>query len=281
MPTVIGVRFRTSPKVYYFGPGEHDGLEPGDYVIVDTTRGQEAGIVAFHAREVSADEIPGTLKNIVRPATALDLTEMERYVQREEHALEVSREKVIESGLPMKVIRADYSFDGSHLTFYFAAEKRVDFRNLVKELAREFRTRIELRQVGVRDEVKLVGGHGMCGRQHCCASWLPEFRPISIRMAKQQNLPLSPMEISGVCGRLLCCLAFENDYYVEAKRNMPRVGQVVSTPHGEGKVVGVNVVKETLTVRTSGETTVTVKASDLDSKPTEGGRDSRRRRKRR
>jgi cell fate regulator YaaT (PSP1 superfamily) len=281
MPTVIGVRFRTSPKVYYFGPGEYQDLRPHDYVIVETTRGQEAGIVAFGACEIDASHIPGTLKDIVRPATALDLTEMERYAQREEQALKTCSQKVLETGLPMKMIRAHYSFDGSHLTFYFAAEKRVDFRDLVRELAREFRTRIELRQVGVRDEVKLVGGYGMCGREHCCASWLPDFRPISIRMAKQQDLPLSPMEISGVCGRLLCCLAYENDYYIEAKRQMPRVGQVIDTPHGEGKVVGVNVVKEALTVQVSGETTVIVKASEVGTKPSEEDQSERRRSRRR
>jgi cell fate regulator YaaT (PSP1 superfamily) len=281
MPTVIGVRFRTSPKVYYFGPGEHQGLRPDDYVIVETTRGQEAGIVAFGACEIDAAQIPGTLKDIIRPASALDLTEMERYMQREGQALETGAQKVVEAGLPMKMIRAHYSFDGNHLTFYFAAEKRVDFRNLVRELAREFRTRIELRQVGVRDEVKLVGGYGMCGREHCCASWLPDFRPISIRMAKQQDLPLSPMEISGVCGRLLCCLAYENDYYIEAKRQMPRVGQVIDTPHGEGKVVGVNVVKEAVNVQLSGETTVTVKSSDVGTRPAEEGQGSPPRRRRR
>jgi cell fate regulator YaaT (PSP1 superfamily) len=281
MPTVIGVHFRTSPKVYYFGPSEYHDLKPGDYVIVDTTRGQEAGIVAFGACEISEDQIPGTLKDIVRSASALDLTEMERYMQSEQLALETCQQKVLEAGLPMKMIRAHYSFDGSHLTFYFAAEKRVDFRNLVRELAREFRTRIELRQVGVRDEVKLVGGYGMCGREHCCASWLPDFRPISIRMAKQQDLPLSPMEISGVCGRLLCCLAYENDYYIEAKRQMPRVGQVIDTPHGEGKVVGVNVVKECVTVQVSGDTTVIVRASEVGTRPAEQAQDSRSRRRRR
>jgi cell fate regulator YaaT (PSP1 superfamily) len=265
--------------VYFFGPGKYADLAPEDYVIVDTTRGQEAGIVAFGACEIDKDQIPGTLKDIVRPATALDLTEMEGYLQREEHALEVCREKVAESGLPMKVIRANYSYDGSHLTFYFAADKRVDFRALVKELAREFRTRIELRQVGVRDEVKLVGGYGMCGREHCCASWIPEFRPISIRMAKQQDLPLSPMEISGVCGRLLCCLSYENDYYGEAKRSMPRLGKVIKTPHGEGRVVGVNVIKETLTVQVSAGTTVTVDASDLQGQPEGQAQQSRRRRR--
>jgi cell fate regulator YaaT (PSP1 superfamily) len=283
MPTVIGIRFRTSPKVYYFAPGEYEGLQPGDYVIVDTARGQEAGEVAFPAREVAADEIRGTLKPITRLATAVDLTQMERYQQREKHALARCREQVTEFSLAMKVIRAEYNFDGTHLTFYFTAEKRVDFRALVKSLAHTFRTRIELRQVGVRDEVKLVGGYGLCGRQHCCRSWLPDFRPISIRMAKQQDLPLSPMEISGVCGRLLCCLSYENDYYGEVKKLLPRVGRTVVTVHGEGKVVSVNVLTQSVTVQLPGETTVTVGVDELDrsSKPDERSSGKGRRRNRR
>jgi cell fate regulator YaaT (PSP1 superfamily) len=201
---------------------------------------------------------------------------MERYQQREKQALHTCRAAVTESGLPMKVIRADYNFNGTHLTFYFTAEKRVDFRSLVKDLARKFRTRIELRQVGVRDEVKLVGGYGLCGRPHCCATWMPEFRPISIRMAKQQNLPLSPMEISGACGRLLCCLAYENDYYAEVKKRLPRVGRTIHTPHGEGKVTAVNVIREDVTVRLSGDTTITIPASELESAPQQDSRRSRR-----
>jgi cell fate regulator YaaT (PSP1 superfamily) len=276
MPKVVGIKFRTSAKVYYFAPGDAEHLEPRDYVIVETARGQEAGIVAFAPREVPLDQIPGTLKSILRPATAVDLTQMERHQQREKQALHTCRAEVAASGLPMKVIRAEYNFNGTHLTFYFTAEKRVDFRSLVKDLAREFRTRIELRQVGVRDEVKLVGGYGLCGRPHCCATWMAEFRPISIRMAKQQNLPLSPMEISGVCGRLLCCLAFENDYDAEVQKRLPRVGRVVSTPQGEGKVIGVNAIREDVTVRLSGNTTVTIPASELDTPPRPGGRPSRR-----
>ena len=167
----------------------------------------------------------------------------------------------------MKMIRAEYNFDGTHLTFYFTAEKRVDFRALVKELARMFKARIELRQVGVRDEVKLLGGYGLCGRPHCCATWLSEFRPISIKMAKQQDLPLSPMEISGVCGRLLCCLAYENDFYVEAKKHMPRVGEVIDTPQGRGKVIALNVLLETIAVRLESDVTSTFALEDLHSAP--------------
>ncbi|MBN1640457.1 MAG: stage 0 sporulation family protein [Anaerolineae bacterium] len=276
MPTVVGVKFRTSAKVYYFSPGDATHLEPGDWVIVETARGQEAGTVAFVPREVTEDEIPGTLKSILRPATALDLTQMERYQQREKQALHTCRAEVAASGLPMKVIRAEYNFSGTHLTFYFTAEKRVDFRSLVKDLARHFRTRIELRQIGVRDEVKLIGGYGLCGRPHCCATWLPDFRPISIRMAKQQDLPLSPMEISGVCGRLLCCLAYENDYYAEVKKRLPRVGRTIDTPHGEGKVIGVNVVREDITVLLGGDTTVTIPASELESLPQQADRPPQR-----
>jgi cell fate regulator YaaT (PSP1 superfamily) len=281
MPRVVGVKFRTSAKVYYFAPGDVEGLEPGDWVIVETARGQEAGTIAFVPREVPQEEIPGTLKAILRAATAVDLTQMERYQQREKQALHACRAEVASVGLPMKVIRAEYNFSGTHLTFYFTAEKRVDFRSLVKDLARRFRTRIELRQVGVRDEVKLIGGFGLCGRPHCCATWMPEFRPISIRMAKQQNLPLSPMEISGVCGRLLCCLAFENDYYAETKKRLPRVGRTIDTPHGEGKVTGVNVIREDVTVRLSGDKTVTIPANELQQPPQQTDSGSRKKGRRR
>ena len=252
MPQVVGVKFRNSPKAYYFSPQGIEGLGRGDFVIVQTVRGKEAGTVAFPPCEVDEENIPSKLKGILRRATALDLTEMERCQQQEDDALVRCREKVEEHSLAMKVIRAEYNFDGSHLTFYFTAEKRVDFRALVRELARMFRARIELHQVGVRDEVKLLGGHGLCGRAHCCSTWMTEFRPISIRMAKQQNLPLSPMEISGVCGRLLCCLAYENDFYGEQKRRMPRTGSAVKTPKGEGTVTSVNLIQETVTVALQG-----------------------------
>jgi cell fate regulator YaaT (PSP1 superfamily) len=264
MPQVIGVRFRDSAKVYYFSPEGATGLAERDYVIVETARGQEAGIVAFAPREVSEEEIPGKLKGILRLATAVDLTEMERYRQREKRALVRCRDKVTEYRLAMKVVRAEYNFNGTYLTFYFTAEKRVDFRALVKDLARTFRTRIELHQIGVRDEVKLLGGHGLCGRPHCCATWLAEFRPISIRMAKQQDLPLSPMEISGVCGRLLCCLAYENELYAQVKQEMPEIGSMVQSPRGMGRVISVNVPQETITVRLEDEVICTFDPQELD-----------------
>jgi cell fate regulator YaaT (PSP1 superfamily) len=281
MSKVVGVKFRNSAKVYYFAPNDLEGLEVGEYVIVETVRGQEAGTVAFAAREVEEKEIPGRLKGILRRATALDLTQMERYQQEEAGALSRCCEQVAEHKLPMKVIRAEYNFDGSYLTFYFVAEKRVDFRALVKELARIFQARIELRQVGVRDEVRLLGGYGLCGREHCCSTWMTEFRPISIRMAKQQNLPLSPMEISGVCGRLLCCLAYENDFYGEIKKRMPRKGSRVQTPQGIGQIVSVNVLRESVNVRLENEVMATFELSELGPVvQAPGGRSNQKRRRR-
>jgi len=175
------------------------------------------------------------------------------------------------------VIRAEYNYDGSYLTFYFTAEKRVDFRALVKELARIFQARIELRQVGVRDEVRLLGGYGLCGRPHCCSTWMTEFRPISIRMAKQQNLPLSPMEISGVCGRLLCCLAYENDFYSDLKKRMPRRGSQVQTPQGVGQVLALNMLQESVDVRLAGDVVATFELSELGTVVPESGQQSRNR----
>jgi cell fate regulator YaaT (PSP1 superfamily) len=281
MSQVVGVKFRNSVKVYYFSPEGLSGLEPGEYVIVETVRGQEAGTIAFAPREVPEKEIPGKLKGILRRATAVDLTEMERYHQREKQALYRCREKVAEINLPMKVVRAEYSFNGAYLTFFFTAEKRVDFRALVKDLARTFKARIELRQVGVRDEVKLLGGYGLCGRPHCCATWMSEFRPISIRMAKEQDLPLSPMEISGVCGRLLCCLAYENDFYCEVKRRLPRQGSQIQTPQGTGYVVSLNVLEESVDVRMEDDTVYTFALNELESSVREAQQTSRRRGRRR
>jgi cell fate regulator YaaT (PSP1 superfamily) len=281
MPQVVGVKFRNSAKVYYFSPEGLSGLEVGDYVIVETVRGQEAGTIALPPRDVPEKEIPGKLKGILRRATALDLTEMERYHQREEQALHRCCDKVAEFNLPMKVVRAEYSFNGAYLTFFFTAEKRVDFRALVKDLARTFKARIELRQVGVRDEVKLLGGYGLCGRPHCCATWMSEFRPISIRMAKEQDLPLSPMEISGVCGRLLCCLAYENDFYCEVKKHLPRQGSQVQTPQGMGYVVSLNVLEESVDVKMEDDTVYTFALNELESSVRESQQTSRRRGRRR
>jgi cell fate regulator YaaT (PSP1 superfamily) len=264
MPLVIGVRFNPATKVYYFGPGEFEDLETGEHVIVRTTRGEEIGQVVIAPHQVSNQEIVGQLKGVERRATALDLTQMSYYRYREQNALERCKQKVLEHNLPMKIVRAEYNYNGSRLVFYFAAEKRVDFRKLVQDLTRSFKARIELRQIGVRDEAKLMGGLGRCGQALCCATWLTEFNPVSIKMAKQQDLPLSPMEISGVCGRLLCCLVYENDYYAEIKRNLPRRGKMIDTPHGRGKVVQVNVIKEAVSVELESQVTVEVSRQELE-----------------
>jgi len=266
MPKIVGIRFKPVSKIYYFDPTGFEDLEAGDYVIVETARGREAGEVAIAPKEVSKDEVVGKLKGLVRRAEPWDLVQMEHYRCLECKALEMGREKVTEYGLPMKMIKAEYNFDGSHLAFYFAAEKRVDFRDLVRDLAKTFETKIELRQVGVRDEAKLIGGLGRCGRPLCCISFLSEFNPVSIKMAKQQNLPLSPMEISGLCGRLFCCLTYENEYYSEIKKKLPRVGKKVNTPYGRGKVIGINVLKETVNVELESEATVELPAKDVKDK---------------
>jgi cell fate regulator YaaT (PSP1 superfamily) len=277
MPEVVGIRFRQAGKIYYFDPTGFE-LKVGTYVIVDTARGEDVGQVVVAPRQVADGEVVGQLKGILRPAEPWDLLQMQQFRDREEEALEKCRQKVAEHGLPMKVIKAEYNFDGSRLVFYFTADKRVDFRKLVRELAKTFRSRIELKQVGVRDEAKMMGDRGCCGRPLCCASFLCEFDPVSIKMAKQQDLPLSPMEISGICGRLLCCLAYENDYYAEVKKRLPKVGDVVVTSYGSGKVTDINVLQETLSVDLGRETTVEISAEELktDEEPT-----SRRRRKRR
>lgn len=281
MPEVVGVRFRRAGKIYYFDPTGFEDLKVGTYVVVDTARGEDIGQVVMASKEVTDDRVVGQLKGILRPAQPWDLLQMQHFRDREGEALEKCRQKIAEYGLLMKVIKAEYNFDGSRLVFYFTAEKRVDFRKLVKELAKTFRSRIELKQVGVRDEAKLVGDLGRCGRPLCCASFLCEFNPVSIRMAKQQDLPLSPMEISGICGRLLCCLVYENDYYVEVKKRLPKVGDVVVTPLGSGKVSGINVLKETLSVELDSEATIEISAEELktDEKPTSPRRRSRRRRR--
>lgn len=280
MPEIIGVRFREAGKIYYFDPTGFKDLEVGDYVVVDTTRGEDIGQVIIAPRQVLDGEVVGQLKGIRRRAESWDLLQMQSFREREGQALEKCRQKIAEYGLSMKVIKAEYNFDGSRLVFYFTAESRVDFRKLVRELAKTFKARIELKQVGVRDEAKLVGDLGCCGRPLCCGSFLCEFNPVSIKMAKQQDLPLSPMEISGICGRLLCCLAYENDYYVEVKERLPKVGDIVATPLGPGKVTGINVLKETLTVELDSEATTEISAKELLSdKPTSRPR-RRRRRKR-
>ncbi len=266
MPKIVGIRFRPVSKIYYFDPTGFEDLEVGDYVIVETTRGREAGEVAIAPKEVPKDEVVSKLKGIIRRAEPWDLVQMEHYRCLEPEALKIGREKVAEYGLPMKLVKAEYNFDGSHLVFYFTAENRVDFRDLVRDLAKTLKAKIELKQVGVRDEAKLIGGLGRCGRPLCCISFLSEFNPVSIKMAKQQDLPLSPTEISGLCGRLLCCLTYENEYYAEVKKKLPRVGERVNTPYGPGKVTGVNALKETVNVELESAVTIELPAKGIKSK---------------
>lgn len=248
MPIVCGVKFKGTCKAYYFSPGDVTDLKINDYVVVETSRGKEMGLVTLPLRQVDDKKIVGQLKPILRRATPLDLLDAQGFQRQQPQALATCREHVERSGLPMKVVDAEYNFDGSRLTFYFAAEDRVDFRDLVRDLAHVFKTRIELRQIGVRDEAKILGGLGRCGRALCCATWLSEFYPVSIRMAKAQDLPLSPEEISGQCGRLLCCLGYENSYYQEVKGRFPKVGKFLQTPLGTGKVIKVSALRETVTV---------------------------------
>ncbi len=248
MPTVVGIRFKDSGKVYYFDPQHTEQLTQGDHVIVETVRGPELAKVAFPPKDVNQGEIVGELKPVLRRAEVTDFERMRLLNERHDEILTRCSEKVQEHQLPMRLVKAEYSFDGSRLTFYFTAEKRVDFRLLVRDLARTFKTRIELRQIGPRDEAKLLGGIGPCGRLLCCATFLPDYARVSIKMAKDQDLPLNPSKISGVCGRLLCCLAYEHEQYLDIKSVLPRRGAWVQTPEGPGEVVAVNVVRETVTV---------------------------------
>ncbi|NCC34092.1 MAG: hypothetical protein EOM24_19080, partial [Chloroflexia bacterium] len=247
MPIVIGIRFKDSGKVYYFDPQEFE-LQVGEPVIVETVRGMELARVAYERREVPTSEIVGELKPVVRRAESADLERFRDLQARHGEVLERCAEKVREHGLPMSLIKAEYSFDGSRLTFYFTAEKRVDFRLLVRDLARTFKSRIELRQIGPRDEARLLGGIGPCGRVLCCASFLPDYARVSIKMAKDQDLPLNPSKISGVCGRLLCCLSYEHEQYVAMRAELPRKGTWVQTPDGPGEVVAQQVLKQQLVV---------------------------------
>lgn len=244
MPNVVSIKFRGSYKVYYFSPGDIQGLLVNDQVIVETARGREMAQVVSPSLEVDHSAVVGELKPVVRRATTTDLLDAQNYRQMEEEACVRCKEQVTKLNLSMKIVSAEYSYDGSNLTFFFTSELRVDFRDLVRELARIFRTRIELRQIGVRDEAKSIGGVGKCGRPLCCSTWLPEFCPVSIRMAKQQDLPLSPMEISGCCGRLLCCLAYENDQYTEIKARFPKVGKTVQIACGLVKILKVDALSE-------------------------------------
>ncbi len=245
---VIGVRFKSSGRIYYFDPLDYTFAE-GDGVIVETARGQEFGEVAQGVTEVEDTMIVSPLKPVVRPATEKDASMREQNAAKEGDAFRVCQEMIAKHKLDMRLVSAEYSFNGSKLLFYFTADERVDFRELVKDLASQFRTRIELRQIGVRDEAKMIGGLGPCGRPVCCKAFLRDFHPVSIKMAKAQNLSLSPTKISGLCGRLMCCLQYEQAAYEEMRQKMPRVNREIQTPEGVGTVVENNVITEKTKVR--------------------------------
>ncbi|MCQ5201574.1 stage 0 sporulation family protein [Mordavella massiliensis] len=248
MIKVIGVRFRTAGKIYFFSPGKLE-IKQGDNVIVETARGVEFGYVAAGPREVEEDNITLPLKSVIRIATADDIRKEEKNREKEKEAFKICLEKIRKHGLEMKLIDAEYTFDNNKVLFYFTADGRIDFRELVKDLASVFRTRIELRQIGVRDETKIRGGIGICGRPLCCHTYLTEFAPVSIKMAKEQNLSLNPSKISGVCGRLMCCLTNEEETYEELNSRLPAVGDTVTTPEKlRGEVQSVNVLRQLVKV---------------------------------
>ncbi len=243
MITVIGVRFRHAGKIYYFDP-DNKIYEQGQNVIVETARGLEYGEVVTENREVEDSQVVQPLKKVTRLATEEDTQKYEQNKEKEKDAFAICKEKIIKHGLDMKLIDVEYTFDNNKVLFYFTSYERVDFRELVKELASIFKTRIELRQIGVRDETKMCGGIGICGRALCCHSFLGDFQPVSIKMAKEQSLSLNPIKISGICGRLMCCLKYEQDCYVEIRGRLPEVGDMVLTPDGKGEVLSVNVLRE-------------------------------------
>jgi len=276
MVTIVGVRFKKAGKIYYFLPGD-EALMIDDGVIVETARGVEYGTIVIGPKEVSKDNLVMPVKQVMRKATLKDLQQLEKNEEREEKAYAICLEKIAKRRLPMKLINVEYTFDMNKIVFFFTADGRIDFRELVKDLATVFRTRIELRQVGVRDEAKVLNGIGACGRPLCCSNFLGDFSPVSIRMAKDQNLSLNPTKISGVCGRLMCCLNYEDDLYkkggdlyVKKDRNLsaqdvepPGIGKEVVTDEGIGKVLKVNHHKHTVKVQLEAGRTIDLKWSDV------------------
>lgn len=248
MTIVIGVRFRAAGKIYFFSPGKLQ-IERGNYVIVETARGVEYGWVVTGPKEVKDEEVVQPLKSVIRIATEQDRRTVEKNKGKEKEAFQICQEKIQKHKLEMKLIDAEYTFDNNKVLFYFTADGRIDFRDLVKDLASVFRTRIELRQIGVRDETKIRGGIGICGRSLCCSTYLAEFSAVSIRMAKEQNLSLNPTKISGVCGRLMCCLNNEQEIYEELNNHLPSVGDFVTTPEGlKGTVHSLSVLRRLVKV---------------------------------
>ena len=248
MKTIVGVKFKKPGKMYYFDPQKFQ-LDIGDKVIVETALGDEYGEIVVANKEVKEESINNELKKVIRIATEKDKKSYEEYKKKEPEALTKCQEKIEQHGLEMKLIDAEYKFDGSKLIFYFTADGRIDFRDLVKDLAAIFKTRIELRQIGVRDEIRRVGGIGACGRKLCCCSFLGNFETVSIKMAKEQNISLNPSKISGCCGRLMCCLKYEQCVYEEKLKRIPKIGAIVKTNEGNGEVCGIETLKEIIKVK--------------------------------
>ena len=248
MKIVAGVRFKKPGKIYYFDPGDLP-IKKGDKVIVDTAMGEEYGEVVIERKEVEDNEIGDSLKKVIRITTEKDEKTRLNFKSKEKDAFKTCLEKISKHGLSMKLIDVEYKYDGSKIIFYFTAEGRIDFRELVKDLASVFKTRIELRQIGVRDEVKRCGGNGICGRELCCCSFLGNFETVSIKMAKEQNISLNPSKISGNCGRLMCCLKYEQEVYEEKLKGLPRIGAIVKTKDGTGEVCAVETLKELVRVK--------------------------------
>lgn len=248
MKTVIGVKFRKPGKVYFFDP-ENMQIKKEDYVIVETSMGEEIGKVVIDNKKVNEEKLANPLKKVIRLASKKDLRQYEENKKKEPEALKICEQKIKKHKLNMRLIDVEYKFDNSKILFYFTAEGRVDFRDLVKDLASVFKTRIELRQIGVRDEAKMLGGLGPCGRPMCCSTFLGDFASVSIKMAKEQNLSLNPTKISGICGRLMCCLNYEQSTYEDIRKRMPKVGSIVKTSEGTGEVFSNNTVKESVKVK--------------------------------
>ncbi len=264
MAKIVGVRFKNAGKLFYFDPGEL-WPNPGAFVIVDTARGQTFGQVITGMRETDEQALDSPLKPILRIATDEDIDHMHENEAFEKKAFDICYRKIEEHQLEMKLVSVEQTFDNSKLVFYFTANGRVDFRSLVKDLASVFHTRIELRQIGVRDEARMIGGLGPCGLPICCGTFLGDFQPVSIKMAKEQNLSLNPTKISGVCGRLMCCLKYEDDNYVQTRKRMPKLGKDVETPEGFGTVIDLNILKETVTVRIHRDDSNEVQTFPLES----------------
>ena len=270
MPTVVGIRFKKACKIYYFDPAA-SGVAKGDHAIVETARGVEYGEVVIGPREVDESSIVPPLKPVMRKATAEDDLKLAENKIREKEAFNICLRKIKNHELPMRLIDVEFTFDVNKIIFYFTADGRIDFRELVKDLASVFRTRIELRQIGVRDEAKMLGGIGSCGRPLCCATFLGDFEPVSIRMAKDQSLSLNPTKISGICGRLMCCLKYENHMYCKGCGNgnkrerveIPKMGALVATPLGEGKVVGINRGQHTASVKLAPDNIIQVEWDEI------------------